>query len=89
MTFCKAGPDLSVKTSSTPRGNSKSQSYITMFGTWLHHVWCALVSIVLGVLKLVGGWGKVGGAQLNCKATQQEVKTNRSSRGGIKGRRES
>ena len=52
---------------STLRGNSKSRSYLMMFGAWLHRVWCALVSIVLSVLKLVGGSGKVGGAQLSCK----------------------
>ena len=59
-----------VKTGSTLRKNSENWSYLTMFGTWLHCVWCALVSIVLGVLKLVGGLGKVGGTWLSCKANQ-------------------
>ena len=70
-----------VKSGSTPRKNSENRSYLMMFGTWLHHVWCALVSIVLSVLKLVGGLGKVGDAQLSCKANQQEIKMSRSSRG--------
>ena len=70
-------------------GNSESQSYLPTFGTWLHHVWCARVSIVLGVPKLVGESGKVRGAQLSCKANQQEVKTKGLSRGGIMGRRKS
>ena len=51
-----------------------------MFRTWLHHVWC-LVSIVLGVPKLVRGSGKVGGAWLSCKANWREIKTNGSLRG--------
>ena len=59
-----------VKTGSTLRGNFESQSYLTTFGTWLYHVWCALVSIVLGVPKVVGGLGKVEGAQLSCKANR-------------------
>ena len=63
-----------VKTGSTPRGNSESWSYLTTFRTWLHRVWCALASIVLGVLKLVGGSEKVGGAWLSCKANRREVK---------------
>ena len=58
-----------VKTGSTPRKNTKSQSYLAMFGTWLHHVWCALVSIVLCVLKLVRASGKIGGAWLSCRLT--------------------
>ena len=70
-----------VKTGSTPRGNSKSRSYLTMFRTWLYRVWCALVSIVLGVPKLVGGSDKVGGAWLSCKANQQEVKMKGLLRG--------
>ena len=57
-----------VKTSSTPRKNSENQSYLMMFGTWLHCVWCALVSIVLGVPTLARGSDKVRGAQLSCKA---------------------
>ena len=60
----------SVKTSSTPRGNSESQSDLMTFRTWLHCVWCALASIVLSVLKLVGGLEKVRGAQLSWKANQ-------------------
>ena len=28
------------------------------FRTWLHHVWCALVLVALGVLKLVCGLGR-------------------------------
>ena len=60
----------SVKTGSTPRGNSESQSYLMMFRTWLHRVWCALVSIVLSVPELVGGLEKVRGARLSCKANR-------------------
>ena len=73
---------LGVKTSSTPRGNSEGRSYLTMCGTWLHRVWCALASIVLGVPELVGGSEKVGGAWLSCKANRREVKTKGSSRRG-------
>ena len=71
-----------VKTGSTPRKNSENQSYLTMFRTWIHCVWCTLVSIVLGVLKLVRGSGRVRGAQLGCKANRWEIKTKGSSRGG-------
>ena len=63
-------------------GNSESQSYLTTFGTWLHCVWCALASIVLGVPKLVRGLENVGGARLSCKAYRREVKTKGSSRRG-------
>ena len=49
---------LPVKTSFTLRKNSKNWSCFVTFGTQLHCVWCAPVSIVLGVLKLVGGVGK-------------------------------
>ena len=68
-----------VKTGSTLRKNSENWSYLTMFGTWLHHMWCD-VSIVLGVLKLVGGSGKVGGAQLSCKANQYKGIVERGRR---------
>ena len=47
--ICSRIQGAAVKTGSTPRGNSKGRSYLTTFGTWLHHVWCALASIVLGV----------------------------------------
>ena len=49
----------SVKTSFTLRESSENRSYLATFRTWLHHVWCTLVSIVLSVLKLVGGWKRL------------------------------
>ena len=82
-------PTIPVKTSFTLRENSESCSYLVTFVTWLHYVWCALVSIVLGVLKLVGRLGKVGGAWLSCKANQQGIKMRGLLRGGIKECRES
>ena len=73
---------IGVKTGSTPRGNSEGRSYLTTCGTWLHRVWCALASIVLGVPELVGGSEKVGGARLSCKANRREFKMKGSSRRG-------
>ena len=78
-----------VKTGSTLRKNSKNQSYLTMFGTWLHLVWCTLVSLVLSVPKLVGGLGKVGGAQLWLIRLSSKRSRQRDYQEGNKGRRES
>ena len=78
-----------VKTGFTLRMNSKNWSYLVMFGTWLHHMWCALVSVVLGVSELIKGFGKIGGPWLSCKANRRVIEMRRSLRGGMEGWRES